>query len=131
MNILLADKIPADKISLGIPLYSGYWTTAPNAVETDGSYKKPSFILKRVTVDYATLSSILASVKKPLLWDEEAQVHYLIMNQYGRNGFLYVENAQAFQAKLDLVNRYHLRGFSAWKIPLEDPGIWEIIKKPT
>ncbi len=128
LKAVLADNVPADKISLGIPLYSGYWASVPN-IDSDGNFLEPSFYLKREIIDYPTLQRVLASVNKPLLWDEDAQVPYVIFDQQGIYGFLFVENAKAFQAKLALVNQYHLRGFSAWKLSFEDPGIWDVLKK--
>ncbi|HET9783831.1 MAG TPA: hypothetical protein VFP94_02610, partial [Terriglobales bacterium] len=36
----------------------------------------------------------------------------------------WVEDERSFVAKLHLVTEYHLRGFSVWRIGLEDPHIW-------
>ena len=37
---------------------------------------------------------------------------------------LWIEDARAFAAKLELVRKYKLRGYSVWVLGLEDPKVW-------
>jgi spore germination protein YaaH len=39
--------------------------------------------------------------------------------------WVFLENARSFAAKLALVREKRLRGFSAWVLGGEDPGIWD------
>ncbi|MEP6832857.1 MAG: glycoside hydrolase, partial [Gemmatimonas sp.] len=41
---------------------------------------------------------------------------------------LWEEDARAFVAKLGLVQKYHLRGYSVWVLGLEDPKTWKAIR---
>ena len=45
----------------------------------------------------------------------------------GVNQFLWVEDARAFTAKLELVKRYGLRGYSVWVLGTEDPATWTAV----
>ena len=38
--------------------------------------------------------------------------------------WIFYEDARSFRAKLDLVGKHRLRGFSVWVLGEEDPAIW-------
>jgi len=40
----------------------------------------------------------------------------------------WLEDARAFMAKLELVNQYHLRGYSAWVLGTEDDAVWGLLE---
>jgi spore germination protein YaaH len=37
---------------------------------------------------------------------------------------MWIEDARAFMAKLELVRGYNLRGYSVWVLGTEDPALW-------
>ena len=43
---------------------------------------------------------------------------------------VYYEDQRSLRGELDLMSRYHLRGYAAWRIGDEDPAFWTI-NKPT
>ena len=43
----------------------------------------------------------------------------------GVNEHLWIEDARAFAAKLELVRKYKLRGYSVWVLGTEDPAVWQ------
>ena len=45
--------------------------------------------------------------------------------------YLFVEDARSFAAKLELMKKLKLRGFSVWVLGPEDPGIWAQLKSFT
>lgn len=110
--------IPAEKISLGIPWHSGYWYTSNSkplrAVEVDLSYPETLQILKN--------NNVL------LHWNDEDKVHYAIYKNHFLYEYLFVEDAESFKAKLDLVKKYKLRGISNWVLGEEDPKVWDLLK---
>lgn len=106
--------IPANKISLGIPLHSGHWYTSPGHVgETD--------------LDYEVISQKLKKEKINLKWDNEDKVHYAMYLNHFLYEYVFIEDAASFSAKLDLVKKYHLRGLSNWVLGEEDPAIWKLL----
>jgi spore germination protein YaaH len=110
--------IPADKVSLGIPTYSGIWQT---------SFKDGHMRAIGDDLDYASMQAFLKENHAKLHWDAEQQIPFTIFNKDQFNQYIFAENAKSFAAKLALVKEYHLRGFSAWRLGMEDPGIWFVL----
>jgi spore germination protein YaaH len=42
---------------------------------------------------------------------------------------LWIEDARAFEAKLELVRKYKLRGYSVWVLGTEDPAVWRSVAR--
>jgi spore germination protein YaaH len=62
-------------------------------------------------------------------WDDVQQVPYAQLDVGGTFEWLFLENARSFGAKLTLMREKKLRGFSAWVLGPEDPGIWSVLGK--
>ncbi len=110
--------IPANKISLGIPAYSNYWymTMDHGRSEAIGT-----------NISYDTVQALLAENHQRLKWDDSQKVPYTFYfkNQFGE--YIFAENAKSFREKLKLIKKYHLRGFSVWRLGMEDPAIWQLL----
>lgn len=116
-------EVPASKISLGIPSYSGYWTTSQmvrNKVPLMYQFRS-----KEKQIGYDDVSTLLHQYKQHPIWQPQWQSSYLIhTSQEGLLEYLFVENAKSFHQRVELAKHYHLRGFSVWKLGAEDPAIW-------
>ncbi len=113
-------EVPAEKLSLGIPLGSQHWFTA----QDDEKY----YLYARSFsegVDYARAMGLVERQNAKLNWNDEQQVPYTFYDNGGLFEYIYLEDARSFQAKLDLAKKHKLRGFSAWVLGEEDPKIWE------
>ncbi|MGH7464426.1 MAG: glycosyl hydrolase family 18 protein, partial [Longimicrobiales bacterium] len=64
-------------------------------------------------------------------WNDEHQVGYAFFPVGGTFEWIFLEDARSFRAKLDLMRRHGLRGFSAWVLGPEDPAIWEALPRRT
>jgi len=111
--------VPGEKISLGIPVYSGYWSMNSSAGRvymglTDVSYKEVGLLLNKYHAK--------------LHWDENDKVHYSMYEHGWLNEYIFAEDAESFQAKLKLAKKYHLRGISVFNLGNEDPKIWRVLK---
>ena len=62
-------------------------------------------------------------------WLDEQKVPFTFFENGGLFEYIFFENAQSFQHKLDLVKQNNLRGFSVWVIGNENPEIWKILEK--
>ena len=106
------DKIPAEKLSFGIPLYFWKWNTDENKRIASGVFKN--------------VLEIMENVNKHLLrFDEKLGVASLSYFNDKENHKVWFENGQSFKAKLDIIKNNKLRGFSAWVLGGEDPRIWD------
>jgi len=111
-------KIPAEKFSLGIPLYSYHWfpSASETAVKSTGR-----------GMGFAQAMEVLNKSNAEIKWDEKQQVALSYFENNDVFEFIFLEDARSFQAKYLLVEKYGLRGFSSWRLGLEDPAIWEML----
>lgn len=112
--------IPKHKLSLGIPVYSGFWHTAYK----DGHIKV--FLNEK---NYAEIKTLLEQNKLELKWDKDNQYYYSFYDKNWLNVYLFVEEVRSFQAKLALAKKYKLRGISVFNLGSEDPNIWTLLKR--
>jgi spore germination protein YaaH len=55
-------------------------------------------------------------------------VPYTFFENGGLFEYIFFEDARSFRAKVDLIKKYKLRGFSAWVLGNEDPKVWEVLE---
>lgn len=119
LKYVLAAGVPPQKISLGIPSYSDYWFAGYDP--KNGARSRAS------DIEYTRLMAILDSAHVKPQWDNTQKAWFA---QWPRNGVFelaWIEDARAFKAKLELVRKYKLRGYSVWLIGTEDPATWNIL----
>jgi spore germination protein YaaH len=116
LKFVLSVGVPPSKISLGIPSYSDWWY--PTFDTRDGARMRGN------DISYAKASSLLTAHNAEPKWDDHDKSDYAIWSEDGVNEFLWREDARAFAAKLELVSKYHLRGYSVWVLGMEDPEVW-------
>ncbi|MCX6722420.1 MAG: glycosyl hydrolase family 18 protein [Candidatus Staskawiczbacteria bacterium] len=119
VNSVLAyvkDKIPADKLSLGIPLYYWGWSVdSAKKINSSGTYER----LSRLMSNFQHNSGFDASLSAP--W-----MSYFFNNKQYK---IWYQNKQSFQDRMDIINQNNFKGFSAWVLGVEDPGIWTVLDK--
>jgi spore germination protein YaaH len=110
--------VPPSKISLGLPFYSYRWYP---------SYQNNEAHVWGRSLDYLEAKGLAERFQAPFRWDDREKVHYTVYNNEGLNEYIYLEDAQSFQAKLELVKSYKFRGISVWRLGHEDPAVWQIL----
>ena len=113
----LALGVPREKLSLGIPLFSMHWAA-------QWSHEREGFSGAR-GMGWPATQTTLRAAAVPLVWDSVQGSNHARWEKNGTFEYAWVEDARAFEAKLDLQRRYGLRGISVWRIGQEDPRIWE------
>jgi len=110
------DKIPSDKLSLGIPLYYWSWCTNPfKKVVASGTYDR--FLYVRSNFRHSLgFDSVLGASWLTYFWDNK---------QYK----IWYQSKQSFVDKLDIIKQNNFRGFSSWVLGVEDPEIWNVLSK--
>ena len=61
-----------------------------------------------------------------LVWDDREKASYAFWSNAGVFEHVWIEDARAFAAKLELVRKYKLRGYSVWVLGTEDPRVWDL-----
>lgn len=107
--------IPAEKISMGLPLYYWVWD------DTTGKL-----------VDIGGYDAILKAYKKHYIsehYSSTEQAPYLSWSAYYHTYKLWYENSTSIKKKLELITKNNLAGFSAWALGLEVPSVHAVFQK--
>lgn len=111
--------VPANKLSLGIPTGAMHWYTSQEDKITPEMARSYSTVLS-----YNWAMGMIERHRARLIWDDEQKVSYAFFPNGGTWEWIFVEDARSFRAKVDLMNRYKLRGYSVWVLGPEDPAVW-------
>ncbi len=118
-------QVPPEKISLGLPTYQTDWMQRRIRItlrrRIAGHIRRVFRFVYRL---FHRNGPAIDTREQPVQWDAALQSAYRITGRGHRRQVTWVENQRSFAAKLRLVTEYHLRGFSVWRIGLEDPHIW-------
>lgn len=105
------DKIPPEKLSLGIPLYYWGWSTNPlKKVRSMGTHDK--------------LLSVMDNFQYDSGFDIALGASWLTYSWQDKQYKIWYQDARSFGNRLDIIKQNNFRGFSAWVLGLEDPEIW-------
>jgi spore germination protein YaaH len=104
-------RVPRQKILLGIPFYGREWIKS--GYET--SAHTLSFSDARNRMDHFSLEG---------LWDERWRTPWFQYTDADGVHTGWYEDSRSLEAKLGLLEAFHLRGFAAWKLGVEDPAFW-------
>ena len=115
------DEVPEEKVILGVPFYSRLWREDINA---SGALELSSRALGMDGV-----KNELADQEITPIWDEETGQYYA---EYEKDEGLYkvwIEDETSMAQRVGLARQYNLAGISGWKLGLEGPETWEVIKE--
>jgi len=128
LEYMLGQGVPPEKVLLGVPAYSRIWSpTASAAGDPSGGTRG----LNARGVSYREALALLRNRGARLRWDEKGYGYSTFWENDGVNEFLFVENAETFEHRLALIRKYRLRGFAAWRLGHEDPGVWRLLGRRT
>ena len=116
----LEQGVPPEKISIGLPFYSGYWH--PDWFN-DGSVR-----VRGNEVHFNRADSLLSANNAERTWLPEHGVTYGFWAEHGVFHWVFLENERSMRAKLEFVADYPgLRGVSIWVLGAEDPKVWPLL----
>ena len=108
-------EVDASKVINGLPFYSRVWETKNGAVEsTHASPMKEA-------------SELLSSHGVTPSWDDGAGCNYGEYESEGSLVRIWLEDEESLNAKLSIMDGYHLAGAAFWKLGLEDEAVWDDI----
>lgn len=118
LKYVLSLGVPPSKISLGIPSYSDHWYASYD--KKDGARSRAG------DSEFSKVDSLVKRFGVNVVWDDREKASYGFWSNAGVFEHVWIEDARAFAAKLELVRKYKLRGYSVWVLGTEDPKVWEI-----
>ena len=98
-------EIPAEKILLGIPNYGYIWQLP---------FEKG--ITKAATVGNQFAADIAAERNATIEFDETSASPFFYYTAYDTERVAWFEDVRSIERKLELVERFNLRGFGYWNI---------------
>jgi spore germination protein YaaH len=111
----LKKGVPPSKILLGIAGYGWDWDTTAN---------------KALYSSYAQLMGKKTKFKAKVNWDAGSQTPYFsYVDTNNHSHQAWFENSYSLKFKLNLVEKYNLRGIGIWRLGLEDPKYWTTISE--
>ena len=107
-------RIPASKVSLGVPFYAWIWN------DTTG---------ERIDIrTYPAVAAVLGSKQViSQAWSPTLGVDSVTYKKGNQVYTAWYEDQKSFDAKLALVTSDKLFGFSAWALGQEDPNVWNTV----
>lgn len=111
----LKHEVPQSKILLGIAGYGWDWDIKAGEAKYS-SYKE--------------LMGQKTKYKAKVLWDSHSQTpHFSYVDEEHHSHQAWFENSRSLRFKLNLVEKYNLRGIGIWRLGLEDPMYWKTISE--
>jgi len=107
-------RVPPEKLLLGIALYGREWTQSGRGIEAR-------------TLPYPETRALLDRLSLTPRWDEKQRSPWFEYRTGGAMRSVWYENARSIQEKLNLLERFRLRGFAAWRLGMEDPRLWSLV----
>ena len=115
LNYLLP-IIPNEKISLGIPLYCWQWQD--NVKVASVSYDRAKKAYKEVD-----------DRKKKNSYSKSLGAEYFRFTRDGVHNEIWCDGAKGLTEKKKLIEKYDLRGYSAWALGQETDKWWRVLKR--
>ena len=106
--------IPAEKISLGIPLYYWKWDDALGKLVSIGGNTGVQIALKKKTAKTG--------------YDTVHEAPYIKYTEQKKKYTVWYENGRSVSKKVELIKNYNLLGLSAWVLGSEGPSVFPIFK---
>lgn len=105
-------SFPPKKVVLGIAAYGYDWSWS-----------------KGKALNYNGIQNLIKSHQIAPKWHSVYKVPYFTYKSWGVTHQVWYENSYSTSFKVDLVNKYGLKGVAVWRLGYEDPNIWSIIRQ--
>ena len=105
--------VPPEKLSLGVPLYYWRWNLNSKKLVAIGGFSQLKNFIHNYHVSFG--------------YSFVQQESYITYTSGGVKYIIWYEDTQGMAAKIALIKKYKLAGFSAWVLGLEVPGIYKVL----
>lgn len=110
------EEVPPHKLVLGIPFYARVWQ------EEDGKLSSKPY-------DMTTVKKLVTSWGTEPVLDANSGQYYAEVMKANRHHKVWIEDLHSITQRVDLIQKYDLAGFAAWKLGLETTDIWNVLNE--
>ena len=106
--------VPESKLVLAVPFFTRIWKTENGVVSSEA-------------VGLAAAKNWMDENVEEPVWDDEMGQYY---GEYEDGGVLcqmWLEDGESLKAKISVARTYSVNGVAAWRLGLENEGIWALI----
>jgi spore germination protein YaaH len=121
------EKVPKQKILLGIPFYGYEWVTVSDESQSH-TYPNSGSTASITRIDELLQHKDTLQVEEK--WNDDALSPYLSYQKDSQTHIIYYENSRSLSYKLDLVNQLDLGGIAIWALGYEGDSreLWDVIQ---
>ncbi|MNW38571.1 putative sporulation-specific glycosylase YdhD [compost metagenome] len=119
-RILEEDDVPADKLILGIPLYTRIWTET----EVDGKIE-----VKSKSIGMTKAQELLKEKKLEPKLSEETGQNYVEYEEDGALKRIWLEDKQSLARRVELAKSLNLAGIATWNRSFASEDAWKVLKQ--
>lgn len=115
------EEVTPDRLLLGIPLYTRLWAEE----EVDGKMK--TSYLAALTIDGAWKR--VEENDATVVWNPSQGQYHATYEKDGRTIKMWIEDADAVNAKTSLVHKYNLAGSCVWAANFANESVWPVFER--
>ncbi|WP_152396748.1 glycosyl hydrolase family 18 protein [Paenibacillus guangzhouensis] len=119
-RIIDEDQVPADKLLLGVPLYTRIWTETT----VDGKTKVSS-----KTAGMKSIQELIEKKKLKPQFDAAAGQNYVEYEEDGAKRRIWIEDGTSLEARVKLAEELGLAGTASWTRSFALPEAWEVLAR--
>ncbi|MBP1906365.1 spore germination protein YaaH [Paenibacillus turicensis] len=118
-KIIKEDEIPADKLIMGVPLYTRVWTETQKEGETKVSSK---------AIGMSKAQEIVKTNKLKPKFLEDVGQNYVEYQEDGATKKIWLEDKKSLEARVKLIKSLNLAGVATWTRSFGSSEAWEVLK---
>jgi len=118
-SLLNSEKVPPNKLVLGVPFYTRLWTEEPKNGKTSVSSK---------TLTMEAAQAIIKDKKLTPTFSPEAGQNYVEYKEGDKLMRIWLEDEVSLKARAELVKKYNLAGLASWRRGFEVPSMWKVLQ---
>ena len=109
-------QISNKKIYIGVPFYGYDWIINKENKKAKG-------------LSYHQIMKLKEKYDGTIEWDQESETPYYCYESEDEKHEVWFENINSILKKLDLMNKFQIKGAAFWRLGLEPPELWEELSK--